>query len=146
MFEFACRNWWCKNICCSLQVPTLLHVVEKWQSIHEHLEAAPAGNKAQIFLTYSSGAGVFAYPRAVAQRVNAQLYNYLRAKTDLNQRFGIICMDFPAAPIIQTIIDFQLKEVIKRRQAYNTKHSMATLKYTISSLRKKMIKHVAVNV
>lgn len=115
---------------------------EKWRSVHEHLEAAPAANKAQIFLTYSSGAGVFAYPRAVAQRVNAQLYSYLRAKTDLNQSFGIICMDFPAAPIIQMIIDFQLKEVIKRSPL----HSKAILKYTVSSMRKKMVKHVSVNV
>ncbi|XP_061521609.1 LOW QUALITY PROTEIN: 1-phosphatidylinositol phosphodiesterase-like [Phycodurus eques] len=92
-----------------LKVPTLLHVEEKWQSVYKHLEAAPTGNKDQIFLTYSSGTGVFAVPRAVAQRVNPQLYNYLKAKTDLNQRFGIICMDFPAAPMIQTVIDFQLK-------------------------------------
>lgn len=119
---------------------------EKWQSVYEHLEAAPTGNKAQIFLTYSSGAGVFAYPRVIAQRVNAQLYDYLRAKTDLNQRLGIICMDFPAAPTIQMIIDFQLKEVKRRRQAFDTVHSKANLKYRISSLRKKMIKHFAVNV
>lgn len=91
------------------KVPTLLHVEEKWQSVYEHLEMAPVGNKDQIFLTYSSGAGIFAVPRAVAQRVNPQLYDYLRAKTDLNQRFGIICMDFPAAPMVQSIIDFQLK-------------------------------------
>lgn len=121
-----------------------MHVEEKWQSVYEHLEVAPAGNKAQIFLTFSSGAGVFAYPRAIAQRINAQLYDYLRAKTDLNQRLGIICMDFPAAPIIQMIIDFQLKEVRKRRQAFNPVHSEANLK--ISSLRKKMIKNFTVNV
>ncbi|XP_028453419.1 uncharacterized protein si:dkey-266f7.9 [Perca flavescens] len=128
------------------RVPTLLHVEEKWQSVYKHLEAAPVGNKAQIFLTYSSGAGVFAYPRAVAQRINAQLYGYLRAKTDLNQRFGIVCMDFPAAPIIQMIIDFQLKHVVKTRQAFNAVHSKAGLKFTTSSLRKKLIKHVTVNV
>ncbi|XP_032391420.1 1-phosphatidylinositol phosphodiesterase isoform X2 [Etheostoma spectabile] len=121
------------------KIPTLLHVEEKWQSVYKHLEAAPVGIKAQIFLTYSSGAGLFAYPRAVAQRINAQLYGYLRAKTDLNQSFGIICMDFPAAPIIQMIIDFQLKDVIKTRQLLNAVHSKG-LKYTISSLRKKIIK------
>ncbi|XP_040904795.1 uncharacterized protein LOC121188918 [Toxotes jaculatrix] len=126
------------------RVPTLLHVKEKWQS--EHLEAAPAGNMAQTFLTYSSGAGVFAYPRAIAQRINAQLYDYLRAKTDLNQCLGIICMDFPAAPIIQMIIDFQLKEVTNRRQAFNPLSSKASLKYKISSLRKKMNKHFNINV
>lgn len=94
---------------CFLQVPTVAHVQEKWQSVYNHLEAAPSGNKAQIFLTFSSGSGVFAHPRAVAELINPQLYEYLRAKTGLNQRFGIICMDFPAAPIIKMIIDFQLK-------------------------------------
>lgn len=107
------------------KVPTLAHVEEKWQSVYNHLEAAPSGNKAQIFLTFSSGAGVFAHPRAVAQRINPQLYDYLGAKTDLNQRFGIICMDFPGAPIIQMIIDFQLKEVFKRKQAFNPIFSKA---------------------
>lgn len=122
-------------------MPTLLNVEEKWKSVYEHLEAAPAGNMAQIFLTYSSGAGVFAHPRAVALRVNALLYDYLRAKTDLNQRLGIVCMDFPAAPMIQMIIDFRLKEVINGSQAFNLVPSNASLKYAFSSLRKKMIKH-----
>ncbi|XP_056154768.1 1-phosphatidylinositol phosphodiesterase [Lampris incognitus] len=88
------------------KVPTLLHVEEKWQSVHEHLEAAAAGNKAQIFLTYASGAGIFAYPNAIAQRINARLYDYLIARMGQNQRFGIITLDFPAAAIIQMIIDF----------------------------------------
>uniref|UniRef100_A0A1A7ZU69 Si:dkey-266f7.9 n=3 Tax=Nothobranchius TaxID=28779 RepID=A0A1A7ZU69_NOTFU len=91
------------------KVPTLLHLREKWQSVYKHLEAAPSGNMAQIFLTYISGAGVFAHPRAVAQRINLKLYEYLRDKPDRNHRFGIICLDFPAAPIIQMIIDFQFK-------------------------------------
>lgn len=90
-------------------MPTLSNVEEKWKSVYDHLEAAPTGNMAQIFLTYSSGAGVFAHPRAVALCVNPMLYDYLEAKTDLNQRLGIICMDFPAARIIQMIIDFQLE-------------------------------------
>ncbi|KAK2830472.1 hypothetical protein Q5P01_018403 [Channa striata] len=68
------------NIADNWKVPTLLHVEEKWQKVHEHLEAAPVGNKAQIFLTYSSGAGVFAFPRAVSQRINAQLYDYLTTR------------------------------------------------------------------
>ncbi|XP_034560228.1 1-phosphatidylinositol phosphodiesterase-like [Notolabrus celidotus] len=128
------------------KVPTLLHVEEKWQSVYDHLEATPTGNKVQIFLTFSSGAGVFAYPRAVAQRINTQLYDYLKAKTDMNQRFGIICMDFPASPMIQMIIDFQLKEVTKRWKAFESVPTKLSLKYTLSSLRKKMVKDVAVNV
>lgn len=123
------------------KVPTLLNVEDKWQSVYDHLEAAPTGNMGQIFLTFTSGAGVFATPRAVAQRVNPQLYDYLKAKTDLNQRLGIICMDFPAAPVIQMIIDFQLTEVRRRNQVFNSISDKASLKNVISSLRKKMIKH-----
>lgn len=93
------------------RVPTLAEVEDKWLSVYNHLEAAPTGNMDQIFLTYSSGAGVFAHPRAVARRVHPQLYGYLSNKTDRNQRLGIICMDFPAAPLVQMIIDFQLREV-----------------------------------
>ncbi|KAM4539921.1 1-phosphatidylinositol phosphodiesterase [Odontesthes bonariensis] len=100
------------------KVPSLLHVEDKWQSVYEHLDVAPTGPMAQIFLTYSSGAGLFAHPRAVAQYINPKLYEYLKAKTDLNQRFGIICMDFPAAPIIKMIIDFQLKEITKRKNIF----------------------------
>lgn len=94
-----------------MQVPVLSDVEKKWQSVFDHLEAAPAGNMDQIFLTFSSGAGLFAHPRAVALRVHPKLYDYLSAKTDHNQRLGIICMDFPAAPLIQMIIGFQLREV-----------------------------------
>lgn len=101
------------------KVPTLLHLDEKWESVYNHLEASPSGNMAQIFLTYSSGAGLFAHPRSVAQLINPQLYDYLQDKTDLNQRFGIICMDFPASPIIQMIIDFQLKKVQNKGNLFN---------------------------
>jgi len=93
-------------------------VEDKWQSVYEHLDVAPTGNMGQIFLTYSSGAGLLAHPRAVAQRINPMLYVYLKAKTDLNQRFGIICMDFPAAPLIKMIIDFQMKEIAKKRNVF----------------------------
>ncbi|XP_076611014.1 1-phosphatidylinositol phosphodiesterase-like [Chaetodon auriga] len=123
------------------RVPTLLNVADKWKSVYNHLEAAPTGNMAQIFLTYSSGAGVLVYPRAIAKRINAQLYNYLKAKTDLNQRLGIICMDFPSAPIIQMIIGFKLRESRKRSQAFNPVPRKASLKRVISSLTERLIKH-----
>ncbi|RVE67247.1 hypothetical protein OJAV_G00115710 [Oryzias javanicus] len=70
------------------KVPTLLDLKAKWRSVFEHLEAAPAGNSQQIFLTFSSGAGVFANPRAVAHYMNPQLHQYLQTKTDSNQRFA----------------------------------------------------------
>lgn len=127
------------NVSFSIQVPTLQSVEEKWKSVYKHLEVAPAGNMDQIFLTYSSGAGVLAHPRSIAQRVNELLYDYLEAENDLNQRLGIVCMDFPAAPIIQMIIDFQLRGVIKRSQTFNTVPGKANLKDAVSSLVKKMI-------
>ncbi|XP_077599629.1 1-phosphatidylinositol phosphodiesterase [Stigmatopora nigra] len=96
------------------KVPTLQHLEKKWQSVYEHLEAAPHGDKDRMFLTYSSGSGIFAFPKTVAQLVNPQLHEYLKAKRDLNQRLGIICMDFPAAPLIQTIIGFQLKATVSK--------------------------------
>lgn len=83
----------------------------------------------QIFLTFSSGAGLLAYPRAVALRVHPQLYDYLSAKTDRNQRLGIICMDFPAAPLIQMIIDFQLREVRNKIPSFDSVPSKVSLKY-----------------
>ncbi|CAN9503696.1 unnamed protein product [Ophioblennius macclurei] len=125
------------------KVPTLLHVEDKWQSVYNHLEVAPAGNKGQIFLTFSSGAGVFAPPRAVAQRVNPQLYDYLSARSDQNLRLGIICMDFPAAPLIQMIIDFQLRVAEKNRQAFYPRLSR---EYSTSSLTEKMVKRFAANI
>ncbi|XP_054910070.1 1-phosphatidylinositol phosphodiesterase [Poeciliopsis prolifica] len=118
------------------KVPSLLNLEEKWQSVYKHLEAAPSGNQGQIFLTYASGAGVFAHPRAVAKGINPQLHEYLQSKTDQNQRLGIICMDFPAAPIIQTIVNFQLREIVKTNKTdvkpvhfyfrYMVKHFAAT--------------------
>lgn len=87
-------------------VPTLLHLEDKWQSVYDHLEAAPVGNKAQMFLTYASGAGVFTYPSLIAQRINRRLFSYLEAKMGQKPRFGIITMDYPAAPLLQMIIDF----------------------------------------
>ncbi|XP_067111646.1 1-phosphatidylinositol phosphodiesterase isoform X1 [Osmerus mordax] len=94
------------NIADDWKVPTLLHVNEKWQSVQEHLDMAIVGNKAEIFLTYGSGAGVFAYPNAVAQRINARIYDYLTARMGQNLRFGIITTDFPGALLLQIIIDF----------------------------------------
>ncbi|KPP65773.1 hypothetical protein Z043_115785 [Scleropages formosus] len=87
-------------------VPTLLHVPEKWQSVQKHLEAAEVGNKDRLFLSYASGAGLFAFPSFVAQRVNVQLLEYLTVRMGKPRRFGMISMDFPAAPLLQAIIDF----------------------------------------
>ncbi|XP_054620021.1 1-phosphatidylinositol phosphodiesterase-like isoform X2 [Dunckerocampus dactyliophorus] len=103
-------NYKSMDIADDWKVPSLAQVPDKWQSAYNHLEAAAVGSKAQMFLTFSSGAGISAFPRSVAQRINPKLYKYLMAKKNKNQCFGIICMDFPSAPMIQSIINFQLKE------------------------------------
>ncbi|KAG7271171.1 hypothetical protein CRUP_025486 [Coryphaenoides rupestris] len=86
------------------KVFTIWHVPKKWQSVQQHLELAPVGNKAQLFLTFTSGN--IHFPLLVAKSINAKLYDYLGKKTGKDQRFGVIAMDYPAAPVIQMIIDF----------------------------------------
>ncbi|KAJ8386521.1 hypothetical protein AAFF_G00169910 [Aldrovandia affinis] len=88
------------------KVPTLLHLSKKWRSVHEHLSMADAGNRSHLFLTFASGAGIFAYPNAVAKRINPRLYKYLSNRAGPAKRFGIVTMDFPAAPLLKMIIDF----------------------------------------
>uniref|UniRef100_A0A3B3QCL7 Si:dkey-266f7.9 n=2 Tax=Paramormyrops kingsleyae TaxID=1676925 RepID=A0A3B3QCL7_9TELE len=88
------------------KVPTFLHLPAKWETVRKHLGAAEAGNKAQMFLTYSSGAGIFAYPISVARHINAQLLDHLALRAGKPRRYGILAMDFPAAPLLQTIINF----------------------------------------
>ncbi|XP_034017214.1 1-phosphatidylinositol phosphodiesterase [Thalassophryne amazonica] len=118
--DFVGPNLWMRytslDIADDWKVPTLLHVEDKWKSVYDHLEVAPVGDMNQIYLTYSSGSGLFAHPRAVAQQINPKLYKYLRSKIGLNQRFGIICMDFQGAPLIQMIIEFSLTQDRKKRQ------------------------------
>lgn len=89
-----------------LQVPTFLHLPAKWETVRKHLAAAEAGNKAQMFLTYSSGAGILAYPISVARHINAQLLDHIALKAGKPRRYGIVAMDFPASPLLQTIINF----------------------------------------
>ncbi|XP_066578264.1 1-phosphatidylinositol phosphodiesterase [Amia ocellicauda] len=87
------------------KVPTLLHIPTKWQSVYEHLDAAMAGDCGRLFLTYASGAGVFAYPNAVAQRINSWLYQHLATLAGQKLRVGMVVMDFPGAPLLKMIID-----------------------------------------
>ncbi|XP_048848894.1 1-phosphatidylinositol phosphodiesterase isoform X2 [Brienomyrus brachyistius] len=88
------------------KVPTFFHLPAKWETVHKHLAAAEAGNKAQMFLTYSSGAGIFAYPISVARHINARLLDHLVLRAGKPRRYGIVAMDFPDAPLLQTIINF----------------------------------------
>ncbi|XP_066531856.1 1-phosphatidylinositol phosphodiesterase [Hoplias malabaricus] len=79
---------------------------KKWMNVYNHLERAEVGNKARMFLTYSSGASILAHPSALAKRINLRLYEYLTARAGQKKRYGIIAMDFPGAMLVKTIIDF----------------------------------------
>ncbi|KAL0166710.1 hypothetical protein M9458_038554, partial [Cirrhinus mrigala] len=72
-------------------------VDKKWTSVSTHLEAAAAGSKNQMFLTYSSGSSILAHPNALAQLINPRLYEYLTGYVGQTKRFGIVTMDFPGA-------------------------------------------------
>lgn len=90
------------------KVPSLVpeEVKKKWTSVYTHLEAAAVGNKKQMFLTYSSGAGVLAHPNSLAKIINPRLHEYLTGYVGQRKRFGIVAMDFPGAKLVQTIIGF----------------------------------------
>ncbi|XP_028647444.1 1-phosphatidylinositol phosphodiesterase [Erpetoichthys calabaricus] len=94
------------NIADKWKVPTMMHINSKWQNVHEHLNMAAVGIRNTIFLTYSSGAGVAAYPNAVAMQINPRLLEYLQLRHGQNVRFGMIAMDFPSSMLIKTIIEF----------------------------------------
>ncbi|KAG9279370.1 hypothetical protein AMEX_G4888 [Astyanax mexicanus] len=82
------------------------HVEKKWKNVYTHLEKAVLGNKAQMFLTYASGASFWAHPNALAKRINPRLYEYISAHAGQKKRYGIVTMDFPGAMLVKTIIDF----------------------------------------
>ncbi|KAG5264390.1 hypothetical protein AALO_G00253270 [Alosa alosa] len=88
------------------QVPSLDYVPQKWKSVYTHLERAQVDEKSRMYLTYSSGASIRAWPYALARRVNPLLYEFLTARVGTPRRFGIITMDFPGAQMCRTIISF----------------------------------------
>ena len=53
-----------------------------------------------LYLTHSSGTSAFAFPEAVAERLNKYLGDFLTGKG----RWGIVAMDFPSADLIDKII------------------------------------------
>ncbi|XP_041932628.1 1-phosphatidylinositol phosphodiesterase [Alosa sapidissima] len=88
------------------QVPSLDYVPQKWKSVYTHLERAQVDEKSRMYLTYSSGASIRAWPYALARRVNPLLYEFLTARVGTPRRFGIITMDFPGAQMCRVIISF----------------------------------------
>ncbi|XP_038054920.1 1-phosphatidylinositol phosphodiesterase-like [Patiria miniata] len=77
-------------------------IQKKWNAVRGHLEKAQLGPTGTMYLTYSSGAGVFAWPDDVSERLNKMLAGYLG---DSKAKWGMIAMDFPNAKLIDMIID-----------------------------------------
>ncbi|XP_077984540.1 1-phosphatidylinositol phosphodiesterase-like [Glandiceps talaboti] len=75
----------------------------KFDYVKAHLQKARHGRTSTLYLTFSSGTGLGAYPDAVAGRINPKLMQYLRRYPGRN-RWGMIAMDFPAAEIVEAII------------------------------------------
>ncbi|XP_028820176.1 uncharacterized protein LOC114770419 isoform X1 [Denticeps clupeoides] len=88
------------------KVPSLDHAAEKWTKVYSHLEKATKGDKTLVFLTYTSGASIQAWPYALARRINPLLYDYLTARAGQTRRLGIITSDYPAAPLLNATIHF----------------------------------------
>ena len=86
-------------------VGTLLpkDIDRKRESVKRHLEKALRGPPLVMYLTYTSGTGLLAWPIAVARKINKFLGVFLDAHTG-KDRFGIIAMDFPNSELIDEII------------------------------------------
>uniref|UniRef100_UPI00358FF029 1-phosphatidylinositol phosphodiesterase-like n=1 Tax=Myxine glutinosa TaxID=7769 RepID=UPI00358FF029 len=87
------------------KIPTIFDIPRKWDGVEQHFEDAIVGDKEIMYLTFTSGVGVLAYPKQVAEHMNLNLFNFLNHRSSQKQRLGTIIMDFPAAWIIKMIID-----------------------------------------
>ncbi|XP_022106829.1 uncharacterized protein LOC110987958 [Acanthaster planci] len=87
-------------------VSTLLpkDIARKRESVKRHLEKAIRGPPSTMYLTYSSGTGTFAWPVAVARKINKFLCDFLGRRIG-KDKLGIIAMDFPSSELIGKIID-----------------------------------------
>ncbi|XP_038056087.1 1-phosphatidylinositol phosphodiesterase-like [Patiria miniata] len=86
------------------QVPSLFpeDIGRKWNATRDQLETASQGPiDTVLYLTYSSGASAFAFPEAIAERINRYLSDFLSRKA----RWGMVAMDFPDAALIDKIIN-----------------------------------------
>ncbi|MEU7293661.1 phosphatidylinositol-specific phospholipase C domain-containing protein [Streptomyces exfoliatus] len=85
-------------------VPTILpgDIDEKVRKVTDHLTATDNDNDAhRIYVNHTSGSSAFAYPKAVADRVNEKVLGPLG---EVRNRTGEIMMDYPGYAMINTII------------------------------------------
>lgn len=97
-------NYWTLDIADMWDVNTICWcaINTKWDNVRSHLDEANDIHNTRMFLTYSSGAGACAHPHSVAWKINPKLYDYI---TDGKEKWGIVAMDFPGAPLVNKIID-----------------------------------------
>jgi 1-phosphatidylinositol phosphodiesterase len=86
------------------QVPTLLPVdiAAKWRAVNSLIDRAAADTTDRWFVNFASGASLFAYPDAVAARVNPKLATKLAGA--FAGRIGTVLMDFPTEALITRLI------------------------------------------
>ncbi|MGA5499380.1 phosphatidylinositol-specific phospholipase C domain-containing protein [Streptomyces cinereoruber] len=85
-------------------VPNILPgaIDEKVKKVTDHLAVADGDNDAyRIYVNHTSGSSAWAYPKAVADRVNEKVLGPLK---EVKNRTGEIMMDYPGHAMINTII------------------------------------------
>ncbi|GAB1605696.1 hypothetical protein Ahia01_000851900 [Argonauta hians] len=93
------------------KVPTILdvHIGRKWQHVKSKLDVSGQDEQSSVmYITYTSGTSFWAWPKAVANRLNPRLQEYLQGKKP-KKRYGIICMDFPTITLIEMILQCNFK-------------------------------------
>ncbi|XP_029460805.1 uncharacterized protein LOC115093286 [Rhinatrema bivittatum] len=85
-------------------VPTVFDIGWKWANTVGNLIEAQNLAYEKMFVTFSSGASMGAYPYTVANQINRHLYSLLESRKNQKTRWGIIAMDFPGAEMVQLII------------------------------------------
>ncbi|XP_030064805.1 uncharacterized protein LOC115473826 [Microcaecilia unicolor] len=85
-------------------VPTIFDIGHKWLSVKRNLTEAQTSKANNMYLTFTSGCSLGAYPYSVAREINYKLYNFLEHLENKKNRWGIIAMDFPGSYLVQAII------------------------------------------
>ena len=88
------------------QVESLMpkDINKKRHNVRSHLEKARQGPINTMYLTYSSGASVLAWPHAVSEQMNLFLLDFFNSKA----RWVTVAMDFPDSELIGRIIQTNL--------------------------------------
>jgi hypothetical protein len=90
-------------------------IATKRDQVRRFLDGTNSGDQSKMYVNFTSGASLFAYPYQVAggavgtQGVNPFLLIYLGQGTDVHQevhRTGMVMMDFPGSGLINKIISF----------------------------------------